>query len=63
MKCSVCGNTLGWGALVLSSVDDEIYTVNICGRCKRTLLGSEVCERVTRFIRLKAWVQPRLPSF
>lgn len=61
MKCSVCEAACGWGALVVSVVGTETDTVQVCNRCRRTLLGPEVDERVRRLVRLKGWVQPALP--
>ncbi len=61
MKCSICESRCGYGALCLSIVSDEIDTVNLCQRCRVKLLGKEIDERVRRLVRLKGWVQVRLP--
>jgi len=62
VKCMVCEAELKWGAISISTFLDEIYTINICQRCRHKLLGAEIDDRVTRLIRLKSWVQPRLPT-
>ncbi len=61
MKCSICDRHCGYGALCLSIITDEIDTVNLCHHCRAKLFGSEVDERVRRLVRLKGWVQVRLP--
>ena len=61
MKCSVCGKPCSYGALCLSVLSDQFDTVNLCNRCRQQLLGKEVDERVRRLVRLRGWVQPRLP--
>jgi len=61
VKCSICDRHCGYGALCLSIITDEIDTVNLCYHCRAKLFGSEVDERVRRLVRLKGWVQVRLP--
>ncbi len=61
MKCSICDRPCGYGALCLSIVTDQIDTVNICNRCRSQLFDRTTDERVRRLVRLKGWIQVRLP--
>ena len=61
MKCSICERPVAFGGICISIFTDQIDTVNICHHCREQLFGKEVDERVRRLVRLRGWVQPRLP--
>ena len=63
MRCAVCANPVGIGALVLSICTDQVDTVVLCTKCRHELFGREVDNAVARLVRLKGWVQPRLPGY
>lgn len=60
MKCSVCERAVSYGAMSLSLINDDAYTINLCHHCRAKLFGAEVDERVRRLVALKGWVQPPL---
>jgi hypothetical protein len=62
VRCAVCANPVGYGALTLSLIHDDWQTVTVCTRCRGQLLGREVDDRVARLVRAKGWVQPQLPN-
>lgn len=63
MKCAICEKAVGYGALMIALYSDRVETVTLCTRCRHTLLGAEVNERVAKLVRMSGWTQPFLPNF
>lgn len=63
MRCAICANQVGFGALMIALYTDRVETVTLCTSCRRKLLGADVDERVSKLVRHSGWTQPFLPNF
>jgi len=63
MRCVMCSNQVGYGAMMIALYSDRVETITLCTRCRRQLLGAEVDDSVTKIVRHTGWVQPTLPNF
>lgn len=62
MRCSICSTIIDWGGCCITFVEVQLYTVNLCRKCRQQLFGPEVDMRVRKLVAHRGWQQPTLPA-